>query len=582
MPTNIITIIANEVNEFDKKSLSMNPSFAPTQRSIFNLIDNYWMNKYKDGNRDDSGYLKPFFNIVENPTQVASKMLDLDTKDIRTVAEDGQSYFPAWLFGKELKRWMKEKKNCRAEGIEKTFGQLLNSIVYYYPKYGSIVLKKAGGIINLVPLQNLHFDTTVETLMESPLIEDHAYFPGQLRSMGWDKKKVEAAIKKFGEKAGVKIPVYERTELNGSKFDYSIVAGNLSKKDGITLEEIQLTDFPYKELHFDKVPGRWLGRGNPEKLFEAQIAKNQNEVLFRQGFRWGAKRIFQSRDEIIASNLMTDVENGDIIISPSEISQVNMEERNLPSYRISDRKWDENIAKQTFSTDVIRGERSPAGTPLGSMKISAAQATGYFDLKREDLGMFLKEVIWDWVLPEFKKNKSVIHKVMIGEFAEDEVEKLRRLISTNRFNKALIDYVSKNGRVPGASERQLLKSVILEQLKTKKDLNIPEKYYTNAKISTDVIITNEQIDMSARLSTLQYILQVVGSNPTIFRDKRARKVFYKAIDLAGFSPLDFEIEEEENGIEEMAGRNIAERAGGGVSRVPPSLGPATGRATQTI
>ena len=93
---------------------------------------------------------------------------------------------------------------------------------------------------------------------------------------------------------------------------------------------------------------------------------------------------------------------------------------------------------------------------------------------------------------------------MTGEFAEDEIEKLRRLIATNRFNKALLDYISKNGRIPDRAERDILRTTIRERLKTKKDLTIPESYYTNAKMSIEFIITNEQLDMAARLSTLSF------------------------------------------------------------------------------
>jgi len=107
-------------------------------------------------------------------------------------------------------------------------------------------------------------------------------------------------------------------------------------------------------------------------------------------------------------------------------------------------------------------------------------------------------------------------------------------------------------------------------------------YYDNAKINIDFIITAEQIDMAARLSTLSFILQILGSNPTIFRDARARKVFYQALDLSGINPTQFEIEEEEEELAGMAGRRVAERAGGGVSRMPPVMGAASATIPQTL
>jgi hypothetical protein len=143
--------IENRIEEYNKAQIAVNPSFAPRQQDILDLIDFYWMNRYRDGNLDTNGFKKAFFNIILNPTEVAQKMIDVDTKDIRIVAEEGQSYYPAWLFGKDLKIWMKDKKNKYGE----TFGQFLNRLVYNWPKYGHILLKKAKDTVHLVPLKNI-------------------------------------------------------------------------------------------------------------------------------------------------------------------------------------------------------------------------------------------------------------------------------------------------------------------------------------------------------------------------------------------------------------------------------------------
>ena len=90
------------------------------------------------------------------------------------------------------------------------------------------------------------------------------------------------------------------------------------------------------------------------------------------------------------------------------------------------------------------------------------------------------------------------------------------------------------------------------------------------KYKIDIIITNEQIDVAARMTTLQTILQIIGANPTILREPRTRKIFYKLIDLAGFSPVDFGIEEPV-GVEEMMVGQVAER-GGSIARPMPQMG----------
>ena len=89
-----------------------------------------------------------------------------------------------------------------------------------------------------------------------------------------------------------------------------------------------------------------------ERLFEEQIAINQNENLFRAGLRWTSKHIFQTRDETVASNLLTDVEDGDLLIVQSEITPIVVEERNLHAYRESDAKWETNVMRKSFAYDM--------------------------------------------------------------------------------------------------------------------------------------------------------------------------------------------------------------------------------------
>ena len=328
----------------------------------------------------------------------------------------------------------------------------------------------------------------------------------------------------------------------------------------------------YREIKWDEIPGRALGRGQPERLFEAQIAKNQQEHWLRSGQRWSSKHIFQTRDDTIARNLINQIDSGEILTVLSEISPISVEERNLPAYNWLDQKWDRHIQELTFSYNQIKGERPPAGTPLGTSVLQTQMAVQYFDLKREDLGLFLKDILFNWILPEFKKQKRGKHNLMLqGEFDEEELDKLRNLILTNRTNRAILRYLTKNLYLPSSKEAELLKSIEKERINKIKGLEIPDDYYEDLKYKIDIILTNEQLDVSARMTTLQTILQIIGSNPTILREPRTRKVFYKMIDLAGFSPIDFGIEETGE-VEQIISGQMAE-LGGSIARPRPAATP---------
>jgi len=546
----LIGEIKEKISEVEKTDLDFNPSYASSLPELINLIDLYWASKFRDSDTDPSGYKKAFLNIVNNPTEISSKMIDIDTKDIRIIAEDGQSYYPAWLFEKDLKMWMKTQN----------FGKLLNKIVYNYPKYGHLVAKKTKDGVKLVPLQNLYLEPDAETIYDSEfIIEKHDYTHSQLKEMKDRWNNIDEVIKKADKPH---IDVYEYL-IDG---EYSIVA---DVGDGIEMysDELDAKDL-YKEVKWDDIPGRWLGRGVVERLFEAQIAKNQVENLFRKGLMWTSKHIWQTRDTNIASNLLTDVDDGDLLIAQSEVNPVQMEERNLHAYREADSKWDNNIAQRTFAYDVIRGERTPAGTPLGSAVLQTKMAGGYFDLKREDLGLFLKEILLDWIIPSFKKTARKEHSLMVTEFGVDDLEKLRRLIAEVNQKDAVINFINKNKRIPNSNEVEAIKAIANKQAKKVKEIKIPAGVYDNIKYKIDVVITSEQIDMASRLTSLQTMLQIIGSNPTILNDPRTKKVFYKMIDLAGFNPTDFQIEEQEISLDSVAQEQLAQR-GGSIAKVPP-------------
>ena len=564
MSNTVWTNIVKENELFEKTVVKFNPSFAPRQKDIINLVDYYWMSRYQGGDYDSTGYRMSFYNIIMNPVDVASKLVDLDTKDIRIVAEEGQSYYPAWLFGKDLKLWMKENKNKD----KKTFGQLLNQIIFNWPKYGHIILKKVKNSIYLVPLQNIvNLQDVSGILFSDSVIEKHDYTYGQLRKMPWDKDLIEYCIAKYGNEG--RINVYERQgDVEGMNHNYHIIAEGAKDEEIFVHDTIDRDDL-YRELKWDDITGRALGRGQSERLFEAQIAKNRTENLFSAGLRWTSKHIFQTRDSNIAKNLIKQIMNGDVLTINSEITPIPVEERNLAAYNFADAKWNKNIADVSFAYSELSGERPPSGTPLGTSLLQTQMSGQYFDLKREELGLFLKNIIFDWIIPEFKKNRKKTHSLMTGEFNEEELDKIRGLILNNATNKAILGYINKNKKIPSAKEAELLKSVEKEKIRMKREIKIPDNYYEDLKYKIDIIITNEQIDMASRLTTLQTILQIIGSNPTILKEPRTKKVFYKLLDLTGFSPTDFEIEEESGLEETMAGQMsapfMAER-GGSIAR----------------
>lgn len=550
-----------EVESF--KSFNQNnksfPVFAPTPRDVINLIDLYWVDRFKDNDYDELGDKKFFYNVIETPCLVASKMIDIDTKDIIIMPEDGASYYPAWLFGKELNIWMKSEKN--QEG--KTFGQILNSFVYTFPKYGHLLVKKTGKSIYNVPLQNVYYSTAVKNIMSSPyIIEEHCWsledFENFADLYGWKSRAIESILSTARFEKRKSITVYERLGyVPGTDKNYFIVSDVTN--DILFSDKVKKNSI-YKEIKWDDINGRAMGRGFVEKLFEAQIHINKITNYKVQGLHWTSKHLYQTRSTNFNKNLLTEAENGEVIEANAEISPIVNEERNLGAYQEEENRTDKLVDKRTFSYDVIRGERAPSGTPLGSSVLQSQMASGFFDLKREDLALFIKEILEDWILPDFKKNRSIEHTLSLQEFEPKEVAKIRNLVSKNRLNSKIVEVIGKTKQIPNAKEIEILEGIVNEEIKKEKDITIPASFYDNLKYKIKIVITGENVDTGAKMTTLQTIMQILGSNPTVLQDPQIKGVFDELISMAGISPTMFDEDEDaklEDKVSAAVGGSIA-------------------------
>jgi len=557
------TFIQDEEKAYEEGTLTQNPSFAPTQRNILDLIDFYTVSRFRDGDQDILGFKKVFYNIVNFPVEIASKMLNIDTKHFSLTAEDDwASYWPAWIMSKELRLWLKDKY----------FGRELNAYVHNWAKYGDLWLKKVKDEVKWVPPHNMIYRPDADNYKNIPLIEKHEYDPDVLRVVGkkagWEN--IEQAVKK-GEKEG-KVNVYEIYMPEGwSDMGYNwFVISDLAQE----VLAYDNRDCPYKKLAWESLPGRLSGRGQVEKLFEEQIYLNRLANYKSQGLHWTSKHIYQTRDTKVASNLMTNIKDGDVLFLNDELRPVPVEERNMSLYASEQAQYEGNAFKRAFASEPITGSRAPAGTPLGSTVLQARMASGFYDQKKQDLADFLKEVFFDWVLPEFKNQKRSEHKLLMKSMLSNDDN------SDKFFQAQLANEMNKEGSKRLTSEqRRVIKAIKAEKLKNT-EFTIPKSFYENLKYKVRIDIVGEAVDTAGKMTTLQTVFQMLGSNPTILQDKRVRRVFEKMLNLAGFNPKDI-VDDEVESITDVAGA-LAQRGGSLPSPSPQITMPQTATEQLTV
>lgn len=568
-------------------SIELPGGYSWSHTDTLKRIDLYYNSQFETGSRDSRGFRKFFYNITKPACDIATKFIDLDTKDFILTSEKDGDEMKVWLMQRDLRHWMKKNN----------FGKTLNEISFDYPKYGTVVIKKdKGGVWKKVNLVNLRMDISARSLEDSSFVyEVHSMTRKEIEEMPWDKEMVDQLFVR--NKDELYALVYECYEYNidkGRKWKRSFKADFLSAKTregvyqtsaesqfsdeseylpGIILHEDEIDELPYRELHWERIAGRWLGFGFSEYLFDNQIRMNEVVNIKSKGLYFTSLKLFQTADETIGRNILTDVENGDILKVSSPISPVPMEERNLSVFSQEENRWDLNTERKTFSFDISRGEELPSGTPLGVARLSAGMVASYFQLKRENFGLFLKDLVLTDILPSFQKESRKEHLLRFLS-SDREIEKVRKLIVDVNLRKALWDFVQKTGTVPAIEfieqQRTEIEKKLLQNNRSLY-MKIPENFYSDVDYSIDVVITGEQMDTGARIQTLQVALQIVGGNPQIVQNGATRAIFFKMLELAGVSGIDLNL------LEEKAQLAQTEQQG---QRALPRAAPIAGTAAQ--
>lgn len=533
-------LIANVKEDTGRYLNKKDQGYYFSQAETLSLIDLYYNSKFTNGSKDTEGQRKLFLNICAFRADVASKMIDLDTKDFVFIPDESSSKWTAWFIAKEFRDWARRNY----------FGEFINELVENFPKYGTLVVKRVGKKIVRVPLKNLVNKQDVKTLEDSPYVievHDKMSLEDMKKYPNWDTSKLKL---RFGET----ITVYERygtmpldafykckgmpysPEDNQKTIKCVCIAtcretdGKKGEYEGTILFCEEIKELPYEEVHWKQQDGRWLGIGEVENQFENQVARNTIANLRRRALLWASKKVFQSADTEIAKNLIRDVKDGDVLrIMPNgNITQVDTASRQIGEFTSAEQVWETNSDQKSFTYEVATGESLPSGTAFRLGVVLSNAVNSHFQLKKEKLGLFLKRVVMDQVFEIFKKENTKEHTITL--FGNEEgLMNLKHVISEIEFNKRLFQWALTDG--DDLPDFALVKSLIQDELKKKSHLfiTIPDKLYDDAKVHMELTLTGEEIDVKAQVETLTTIYQGMLQSG----DPRANQILDKILSLTG-------------------------------------------------
>lgn len=530
-----------------------------SQYQTLRVIDFYSNSKYLLGNKYDNGKEKPFYNVVNTMVDTAVVATDIDTKDIVVEADNEESYDKSFLFNHEIQQWMKESD----------FAETLNEMGETRARYGGVVIKKCvetdgkdkGKMeVEVVDWKNLCTDPV--SFKNGAKIEKHFLTPNDIRKKKDVWKNTTEAIDLYSKKGYTKvaerIEVWEaegvfpvsyledEAEFDGNdKEDYSLQHHFFCVKGGkaVHLFWEELKESQYKYLEWKRVAGRALGRGVVEEGDESQVWTNDAIQKEQSAMELAGKILLKTNSKKIGNNVTTEYDNGSIITleENKDINVINLLPPGiLPEFQNLVEKWWSQYERATSSYSAVRGETPPSGQPYRLQALVSQAGSSHFDYRREEWGIFLKEVFYDWVFPYLQKKISKQH-ILASDFSPEELVKLDEAYAKYNANQFAISKML-NGLIVSPEEYAMTLQEYMQSIGRggkRRFLDIPDGYYKDMEAKLSINITGEQKNKQAVMESLTNVLQTVAMNPMILQDPNMSMIFNKILETSGsgLSPI---------------------------------------------
>lgn len=531
---NLYAQLNSELDDFFNKKIRVNSSahkkesgYEFSQWDTINTISYVGASKFLKGDRDSEEQEKIYLNSSVFRADVASKQIDIDVKDIQFIATTEQAEPGVVLARARFRQWARET------GLSED----LNKMVEDLPHWGTLVARKKTDDYELVPLTMLRNEQDADSLNSaSYVIIEHPMKVWEMAEMpDWDLSQMDykwdedcVVYERFG-----RVPeTYLRPDGDETKavdtVSFLVKDKKSKKKDaGIVLFIEEISERPFSEIHWKKLQGRWMGVGEIENNFDNQKARNAVFNMRMRSLLWNAKNIFQSTDEGVAKNLVKEVKDGQVltISANGEITKVNMQNNALADYNAADTTLEGNSDQKSFTYEVATGEGMKANTPFRLGVLLSNSVNSHFGLKQEKLGLFVKDLVWEYVIDKFEDANSDEH-FMKAIQGEDVYEELIDIITSTK----VVEFVKKmlkSGKIPTQEDVEQYKQLIKEVKSF--SINVIKDYYKNLEYKIDIVITGESFDIAKKMETLTALYQSMAK----VGDPRSGAIIEKIAKLAG-------------------------------------------------
>lgn len=545
----IIKELQSFVDNYNDQSIEIVEGLSFNGKDLIKTIEYYTNSKYLNGQEDTQGRYKPFYNVINFRVNVATRATDFDTKDFQIYSENPAHYVKSMLFTKEIKNWMRKAN----------FAKTLNEFGFTRAKYGGVIVKRVkrnGELYLEIPeWKNVVFDPT--DIANGTKGERHYLTPVDI----YNKKDVWNFVeenqdvidkifkkehgKNYSSSARVCIldveGVFPNDCIDEGKEGYSLQRHVVLIHDEVPITVLHSEykkESDYMYLDWLKASGRGLGIGIVEDGIEAQIAVNDTILKQRDIMEAASKVTFvHNSDSLTQVENISDVDFGHFfkIGINEQMTLLNQTPNSLPQLDNILQQWDDQYSRATSTFEAITGETMPSGTPFRAVAIQNQEAQSMFNYRKEEAGIFWRELFTKWIIPHHKSKLTREH-ILSSDFSDEELRMIDDAFATKKANDRVFEAIM-NGKVITQEDYDQLieteKELLSRGVRDERFISIPDGYFKDAEFEIDVITTGEQINKSVVFETISNIINTVASNPAILDDPRLAQLFSKVVELSG-------------------------------------------------
>lgn len=375
---------------------------------------------------------KYWFDIITPRIDSEVKNIDFDRKNISLVSDAPKDALPLLIANAQLKDYMKRTGQ----------GERMNEAVEQGSGWGNHVwIKTKGGDEDWDPMNFFVINQAARTLDDSAVIRREELTASQLLEKSGTYKNVETVIKEFyhtessttatapenqtttrmywifqrdGE---VSLAALQRaqgetaSQEDEQKYVFARIIIACESKDGSGKQYVLFADTLsgkmhdyYKEYHRGRYQGRWWREGLYEILMDCQTRANEIGNQLARGLEWASKTVFSDPQRMIVQNIITDMNNGDVVKASEHFRQI---ETRMNGFDQLQADWNRNIELAndlSNSREIVQGITPASGTPLGTSQLLNQNANKLFDFIREKLGLAVESVYESWRLRDMLRD----------------------------------------------------------------------------------------------------------------------------------------------------------------------------------